>query len=248
MIVAEQLKFAYDPPNNLQQYVYNFAVPFYSKVGVFGANGSGKSTLFLLMAGLLKPDDGNLIIGTEVITHLCAHKRQMSVMFQNYNLFEHLTVEKNLELALANNKTSSKKDVYEYLDKFGLYDLRHKKSVELSGGEKQKAGLVRCLISHKPILLLDEPFSAMDPSWRDKAMQFLLAETTQYAQTMFIIGHNPLEMCNYLSHVIFIHKQQIYYTGTASGFIRSTDPVIREYLQIQQQVTNADTTASHIIL
>ncbi len=231
------------------EHCYHFAVPQHDRIGVFGANGSGKTTLFSLFSGLLAASAGDISIGDQSILGLSPHLRGISMIFQNYNLFEHLNIAQNLNLVakLAKDSNHSKDSgqskyfssdhtepqdlIQYYLEKVGIAPLYRKKPSEISGGERQKASLVRSLIEQKGILLYDEPLSALDPQSRTSIMEFLLTEVLRNQQTLFIVGHNPLELKPYLNKVIYLVDCRVYFVGTIDEFLSSDDPKIISYFK-----------------
>ncbi|MDD5168114.1 MAG: ATP-binding cassette domain-containing protein [Syntrophales bacterium] len=130
---------------------------------VIGPSGSGKTTLMRIIAGLDKPDSGIIRFGEEVWTdtkrRICLppQKRRLGYVFQDYTLFPHLTLYENAAFA-----AKKKEDVHSLLERFGLWHLRHRKPHAVSGGERQRCAICQALAGRPRLLLLDEPFSALD--------------------------------------------------------------------------------------
>ena len=136
------------------------------RIAIVGPSGAGKSTLLNLIAGFVLPTQGNIWLNGENHTRSAPYERPVSMLFQENNLFPHLTVQQNLALGL---KTSLKltaleqEQIEQVADAVGLTSFLSRLPNSLSGGQKQRVALARCLLRDKPILLLDEPFSALDP-------------------------------------------------------------------------------------
>lgn len=174
-------------------------------IGVFGASGQGKTTLFKVVAGLLYPDEGLVIyndktfVDTTKRINLPPQQRHVALMFQSYALFPNMTAEENLFFA---QKTKDSKAVDYLLDYLEMSALRNRKPHQLSGGQQQRIAFARALLQPSDILLLDEPFSAVDTPMRQKMMQ-LLTEAQQRT-TILIISHNREELTPILTKAISI--------------------------------------------
>lgn len=160
MLEAEQLAFA--QANQPLSYVYDLQVAPGEIVVVTGISGAGKSTLLDLIAGFLSPTAGALSLNGDDLLVLPPEKRPVSILFQQDNLFEHLSVAKNLALALPANDRQAKEKIANALDEVGLADYGPRRAHDISGGQKQRVALARTLLRQKPVLLLDEPFASLD--------------------------------------------------------------------------------------
>ncbi len=140
---------------------------------LLGPSGCGKTTLLNLIAGFAEADNGEIFIDDQLVTAEPAHKRQIGIVFQNYALFPHMTVERNISYGLRMRGTPQdevSRRVEEVMSMVKLDGLGHRKPRELSGGQQQRVALARALVIRPKVLLLDEPFSALDKSLR-AAMQ-----------------------------------------------------------------------------
>jgi thiamine transport system ATP-binding protein len=165
-------------------------VPAGARVAVLGASGSGKSTLLSLLAGFHTPDRGHISWKGEDLTDVPPAARPMSILFQDGNLFPHLTVAQNVGLGLRPDLRLSREErarVDETLARVGLGGMAGRRPADLSGGQQGRVALARILLRDRPVALLDEPFAALDPAlrtemlgllealWRERGMTFVMA-------------------------------------------------------------------------
>ena len=138
-------------------------------VALLGASGSGKSTLLAMLAGLETPDAGQVRLDGQDITRWPPERRRFALMFQDFALFPHLSVQDNVAFALIEQrmpKAAAREQAVAMLARFGLADRALSRVTQLSGGEQQRVALARALMSGPRLLLLDEPFSALDTDLR----------------------------------------------------------------------------------
>jgi putative spermidine/putrescine transport system ATP-binding protein len=138
-------------------------------VSLLGASGCGKTTTLRLVAGFLQPTSGTIRLGNKDLTRLPAHGRDIGLVFQNYALFPHLTVQQNVAFGLKQRKLATAerdKRAMEMLDLVGLANLAERLPAELSGGQKQRVALARALVIKPPLLMFDEPLSNLDAKLR----------------------------------------------------------------------------------
>ena len=148
---------------------FDFELKSSQLVGVIGKSGSGKSTLFNLLSGFLKPKEGSIYFSNINITNLKPFDRDISILFQDHNNFNHLTIFENIILGIDSDmkRTSNNlKLVRSIMKKVSLNIDLDKKVSNLSGGEQQRVSIARSLLRKKSILLLDEPFNSLDPGLR----------------------------------------------------------------------------------
>jgi lipopolysaccharide export system ATP-binding protein len=175
-------------------------------VGLFGANGAGKSTCFHIITGLIKPDSGTITINNLDITHKPLHQRAthgISYLPQDSSIFQSLTVEQNILAVLELSKidTKERKNRLESLiDKFSLSKVRHTQGSLLSGGERRRTEVARAMANHPQFLLLDEPFSGVDPIAVHEIKVLLQNIQKELQVGIIITDHNvaaTLPMCDY---------------------------------------------------
>lgn len=148
-------------------------------VALLGPSGSGKTTLLHLIAGLLTPDDGEIRLGKILYYKKGKHPlpirmRKVGLLFQDYALFPHMTVERNILYGAQRGKRMDDPQIRELLEATGISHLIHQYPNQLSGGEKQRVALVRALAADARLLLLDEPFSALDRRTKEESHEALL--------------------------------------------------------------------------
>src|SRR5690606_13739616 len=177
-------------------------------VRVSGNSGIGKTTFFHVLAGLLKPEWGyiktndTIFLDTENNIFLPPQKRDIALMFQQYALFPNMTLKENILYA---QKVKNRAEVDRLLDTFELRKLQNRFPSELSGGQQQRTALARALAQNARILLLDEPFSAVDENMH----KIMMGEISRFHQnnrpTMFVASHNSEELSKIASAIINLH-------------------------------------------
>ena len=182
------------------------------RIAIVGPSGAGKSTLLNLIAGFVLPTQGNIWLNGENHTCSAPYERPVSMLFQENNLFPHLTVQQNLALGL---KTSLKLTALEQdqiervVDAVGLTSFLSRLPNSLSGGQKQRVALARCLLRDKPILLLDEPFSALDPELRMDMLNLIDELCHSKNLTLLLVTHQPSELTGKVDRMLRIENGRI---------------------------------------
>ena len=182
------------------------------RIAIFGPSGAGKSTLLNLIAGFVLPTQGNIWLNGENHTHSAPYERPVSMLFQENNLFPHLTVQQNLALGLKTslNLTALEQDQIERVaDAVGLTSFLSRLPNSLSGGQKQRVSLARCLLRDKPILLLDEPFSALDPELRMEMLNLIDELCHSKKLTLLLVTHQPSELTGKVNRMLRIENGRI---------------------------------------
>ena len=182
---------------------FNLDVSMESKggiIGFLGASGSGKSMTLKCIAGLEKPSKGKIIINDKVLfdseekINVKTRDRKVGFLFQNYALFPHMTIKDNIEIGLDKvSKAEKSKLSSNYIKKFGLEGLENRYPWQLSGGQQQRVALARALITSPDILLLDEPFSALDNHLRASMERELVEILKDYKGTVVFVTHDIAE-------------------------------------------------------
>ncbi|MFD3004570.1 ABC transporter ATP-binding protein [Thermus tengchongensis] len=157
---------------------------------LLGASGSGKTTLLHLVAGLHLPDAGRVFLGGKEVTHLPPERRQVGYVFQDQALWPHLTALDHLLLVMPR---PDRKEALGLLERVGLLDHAHKRPHQLSGGQRQRVALVRALARRPQVLLLDEPYSALDPVLREELRLEVRTLLKEQGITALHVTHDPEE-------------------------------------------------------
>lgn len=183
------------------------------RIAVIGESGSGKTTLLNLIAGFEKATSGQIFL--ENCNHFSTEpaERPVSMLFQDNNVFPHLTVAENIGLALVPSLRLSpqqKRQVADIAQKMGIGELLTRRADQLSGGQKQRVALARTLLRDKPILLLDEPFSALDPNRRVELQTLVLELCVEQNLTLLMVTHQLEECKNLFTRTIKIDQGRIF--------------------------------------
>ena len=182
------------------------------RIAIVGPSGAGKSTLLNLIAGFVLPTQGNIWLNGENHTRSAPYERPVSMLFQENNLFPHLTVQQNLALGLKTSLklTALEQDQIEQVaDAVGLTSFLSRLPNSLSGGQKQRVALARCLLRDKPILLLDEPFSALDPELRLEMLNLIDELCHSKNLTLLLVTHQPSELTGKVDRMLRIENGRI---------------------------------------
>ena len=182
------------------------------RIAIVGPSGAGKSTLLNLIAGFVLPTRGEVWLNGENHTQSAPYERPVSMLFQENNLFPHLTVQQNLALGLKTSLklTALEQDQIERVaDAVGLTSFLSRLPNSLSGGQKQRIALARCLLRDKPILLLDEPFSALDPELRMEMLNLIDELCHSKKLTLLLVTHQPSELTGKVDRMLRIENGRI---------------------------------------
>lgn len=171
-----------------------------SPMGILGASGCGKSMTLKCIAGIENPTSGRIILHNKVLfdsykkINLKPQERKVGYLFQNYALFPTMTVEQNILAGFQGNKTDSKRIINDYLERFQLTPFKKRYPFELSGGQQQRVALARILVSNPDMILLDEPFSALDSFLKEAMQHELLSILNEYKGLVLIVSHSRDEI------------------------------------------------------
>ena len=188
---------------------------------LFGPSGSGKTTLFKCISGITEPDDGKIIVGNKVYydkdrkINLPIQKRNLGYVFQNYTLFPHMNVRKNIESGLKGwQKEDREKRVEEMLNLLHIEELETRYPSQLSGGQKQRVALARALAPKPGVLLLDEPFSALDMEIRTRLAEKIKKLQNRIEVPLLFITHNLEEAFLLADRILILHGGKAQQFGT----------------------------------
>ncbi len=203
---------------------------------VVGPNGSGKTTLLECIAGLRRPREGDIWIEGKNVTKLPPEKRRVGYVPQDYALFPHLTVYENITFGLKEkrNRKDEMEDVVELTDLLAISHLAKRNTEALSGGEKQKVSLARALAIRPKLLLLDEPFSALDSAMRHKLWWELKKIHRNLGVTIIHITQNFQEALALADRVGVLHEGRMVQVGTPEEiFRRPKTRFVAEFVEIE---------------
>jgi molybdate transport system ATP-binding protein len=198
-------------------------------LGFLGASGSGKSLTLRCIAGLERPDKGRIVVGDRVFfdsdscVNLSPQKRKTALLFQNFMLFPNLTVAENIKAGLPRDtgKQEMRAIVAEQLSRFGLVGFGHRYPQSLSGGQQQRVALARMLAAKPDILMLDEPFSALDAHLKSSLEQDLLELFDEFKGSILYISHDIDEAFRFCDRIAVVDDGKIKQLATASEILGS---------------------------
>lgn len=196
-----------------------------NRIGILGASGCGKSMTLKCIAGIETPDEGRIIVDGTLLydsakkISLKPQKRHIGYLFQNYALFPTMTVEENIAAGLQGRKEEKRRRVVEMMEKFQLLGLGKQLPGELSGGQQQRVALARIMAYEPEVILLDEPFSALDDFLKDRLAQEMLDLLKDYRGTVVLVSHSQDEIYRFTRELLTMADgMQISYGGTREIF------------------------------
>jgi len=203
------------------------------KLALLGPSGGGKSTLLAALAGFTDVVGGRIMFDGQDITHLPPAKRPVTLLFQDHNLFPHLSVEQNVGLGLDPNlrlNTAQKQVVAEALSRVGLQGQGGKYPAQMSGGQQQRVAIARALLRNQPLLLLDEPFAALGPALKHEMLD-LVAEIVQASgATLLMVTHQPEDARYIADETVLIADGEAHAPHETAALLDNPPAALREYL------------------
>jgi sn-glycerol 3-phosphate transport system ATP-binding protein len=194
----------------------SFTVPEGSLTVLLGPSGCGKSTILRLIAGLETTTSGSIAIGGQEVTHMDPAARGVSMVFQSYALFPHLSVRENILFGLK-VRGIVKEDRRERLEKaarmVGLSDLLNRKPAQLSGGQRQRVALARSIVSRRPVCLMDEPLSNLDAKLRAEMRDEIRSLQQKLGLTMVYVTHDQVEAMTMADQVVLLQLGRVEQVG-----------------------------------
>ena len=174
------------------EYCYDLKIADQSRVALLGQSGIGKTTLLLAIAGFAPIKSGELQFNDQVITHQPPEERPVAMLFQDDNLFEHLTIQQNLRLGLDKGEEPDER-IKEALYELDLLDQLSKMPNQLSGGQRQRIGIIRTLLRPEPIIILDEPLTGLDNETKEKILDWIDKRLTAQKKMLIMVTHQQSE-------------------------------------------------------
>lgn len=203
-----------------------------SRVGILGASGCGKSMTLKCIAGIEKPDEGTIRIAEKVFydsktkQNQKPQQRRIGYLFQNYALFPSMTAAENIAAGLKGTKAEKKRRVQEMIAKFHLDGLAGRLPAQLSGGQQQRVALARIMAYQPDVILLDEPFSALDVFLKDQLQRELAQMLRDYAGLVILVSHSRDEIYRFSEELLILDQgRDLIFGRTAELF---ADPLYRE--------------------
>lgn len=200
---------------------------------IIGPSGGGKSTLLLVIAGFIQPDRGKIIFQNTDITHIEPAARPLTMLFQENNLFPHLTVFQNTALGIDPNLKLSKPDrqnVTTALERVGLESHIHDLPATLSGGQRQRVAIARALLRKRPLLLLDEPFAALGPGLRDEMLDLVESIRSSQNATLLLVTHSPEDAKRIAKQTILVFDGKVSNPTDTIRLFNNPPQELAEYL------------------
>ncbi|MFW6119691.1 MAG: betaine/proline/choline family ABC transporter ATP-binding protein [Petrotogales bacterium] len=216
---------------------------------IMGLSGSGKSTLIRCLLRLLEPTSGEIQIDDYKVTDLnddeliSFRRKEVAMVFQHYGLLPHRTVRENVEFGLkirGEDKEHRKKRALEAIERVGLKGWENNHPSALSGGMRQRVGIARALVMDTPILLMDEPFSGLDPLIRREMQDELIRLQEEMHKTIFFVTHDLNEAIRLGDRIAIMKEGDIVQTGKIHEIVRKpADDYVRKFVQdVKRQITD----------
>jgi len=217
------------------------SLPGGSLTVLVGPSGCGKTTALRIVSGLETPTDGRLFIDGADVIDTPPGRRGVSMVFQDFALYPHLTVEKNISFGLRlqarHDRRSGLDDaeierrVAQVCGSLGLAALRKRRPAQLSGGERQRVGLARAIVRRPTVLLLDEPLSALDAQLRQRARAELVGLHRELGNTIVLVTHDQLEAMSMATHLVVMNHSKVLQAGSPTEvYRRPVDTFVATFL------------------
>ena len=213
---------------------FTLAVPRGSFMAVTGPSGSGKSTLLSLISGFEQPLSGDIKIAGRSMAGVPASNRPLSMIFQDNNNFGHLTIWQNVALGISPRlklTAEQMKEVTTALQRVEIEPLKDRKPSEVSGGERQRIAIARTLVRRQPVMLLDEPFTALGPALREDMQNLLIDLRNERNLTIMLVTHQPDDVREKADLMAFVQNGRITHVLKPDEYFSQKAPAaVRSYL------------------
>ncbi len=203
MLVLDDVQYTYQR----ELFRFDLTIEREQIVSLMGPSGAGKSTLLALVAGFINPDQGDIYVDGESIVFKEPYQRPFSMLFQEHNLFAHLSVRDNISLGLhpGLKLTAKQKHLVEQAaQQVGVAEYLDRLPEHLSGGQRQRVALARCFVQPHPVWLLDEPFSALDPVLREEMLGLVKKLAAERGITVLMVTHHLSDAKAIATHFAFV--------------------------------------------
>jgi thiamine transport system ATP-binding protein len=211
----------------------DWSLPTGARVAVIGPSGAGKSTLLMAIAGFLAPTSGRILWQGQDIMTMPPGDRPLSMLFQDQNLFPHLTIAQNVGLGLRPDLRLTEADrgrIEEALDRVGLGGMGGRKPAQLSGGQQGRAALARVLLRARPLLLLDEPFAALGPALKAEMLGLLAELAADTGATVLMVTHAPSDARRFADLSVLVANGVASPPMETAALFADPPSALREYL------------------
>lgn len=213
--------------------IADWSAPAGHRIAVMGPSGAGKSTLLSVIAGFFPQTSGRLLWQGQDLTPIPPGERPVTILFQDQNLFPHLTVAQNLGLGLRPDLRLTPADrsrVDEALDRVGLSGLGPRRPAQLSGGQASRAALARALLRARPILLLDEPFAALGPALRSEMLGLVRKVAAETGALVLMVTHDPQDALALGGDTAFVADGVVQAPVPTEQLLADPPPAVQDYL------------------
>jgi len=204
-----------------------------TRTAIIGPSGAGKSTLLMALAGFLNPTKGAIIWQGSDITRDRPADRPFSVLFQDNNLFAHMSIAQNVGLGLRPSLRLSASEldrVADALGSVGLSGRSNSKPADLSGGQQSRAALARVLVQRKPVILLDEPFAALGPALKADMLDLVAQVCEETGAGLMMISHDPADALRICDQTILVADGQAHPPTNTKELLNNPPTALRDYL------------------
>ena len=211
----------------------DWSLPPGSRVALIGPSGAGKSTLLSALAGFFAPTSGRILWQGQDITPQPPAQRPVSILFQDQNLFPHLTLAQNLGLGLNPRLRLTEADrarITETLARVGLEGMEGRKPGQLSGGQQGRAALARALLRARPILLLDEPFAALGPALKVEMLDLVAETATESGALTLLVTHDPEDAIRFADQTVLVADGIAAAPAPTAALFANPPAALRAYL------------------
>jgi thiamine transport system ATP-binding protein len=215
--------------------VADLSLPAGTICAIVGPSGAGKSTLLNVIAGFFAATEGRVLWKGAPIDDLPPGERPVSIVFQDNNLFPHLTAFQNVALGLRPNlklAPDEARKVEDALDRVGLAGLGGRRPGELSGGQQSRVALARVLVRRKPLLLLDEPFAALGPALRTEMLDLVKTVAGETAATVLMVSHDPDDARRIADLTLYLGEGRAHAPVPTAALFADPPPALAAYLGV----------------
>ena len=206
---------------------------FATFTALIGPSGAGKSTLLAAIAGFLSPQSGRISWAGHDMTDKAPGDRSVAMLFQDNNLFPHLTVAQNVGLGLRPDlklSAEQRERVTHALENVGLSGMDERKPAALSGGQQSRVALARVLVSDRDLVLLDEPFAALGPALKDEMLDMVKSQLTALGKTVVMVTHDPADARRVTEQTVLVADGGAHPPQPTARLLDNPPPALAAYL------------------